>query len=42
MIKIGTWIADVLDNIADTTALKATPTAFESLRNHYRHRPEYQ
>lgn len=35
-------IAASYDILADTTALKTTPTAFESLRNHYLHRPEYQ
>ena len=35
-------IAASYDILADTSALKSTPTAFESLRNHYRHRPEYQ
>ena len=35
-------IAASYDILADTTALKTTPTAFESLRNHYHHRPEYQ
>ena len=35
-------IAVSYDILADTTALKSTPTAFESLRNHYRHRPEYK
>ena len=30
------------DILADTTALKASPSTFESQRNHYPHRPEYQ
>jgi erythronate-4-phosphate dehydrogenase len=30
------------DIMADTAALKAEPTSFESQRNHYPHRPEYQ
>ena len=30
------------DILADTAALKASPASFESLRNHYRHRPEYR
>jgi len=30
------------DILADTAALKTAPTAFESLRNHYNYRPEYQ
>ena len=35
-------IAASYDIIADTAALKASPTTFESLRNHYPYRPEYQ
>lgn len=35
-------IAASYDILADTAALKSDPTAFESLRNHYLHRPEYQ
>ena len=35
-------IAASYDILADTAALKSDPTAFESLRNHYPHRPEYQ
>ena len=34
-------IAASYDILADTAALKATPAAFESLRNHYAHRQEY-
>ena len=34
-------IAASYDILADTAALKATPVAFESLRNHYAHRQEY-
>lgn len=34
-------IAASYDILADTAALKAAPTTFESLRNHYPHRPEY-
>ena len=35
-------IAASYDILADTAALKSDPAAFESLRNHYHHRPEYQ
>ena len=35
-------IAASYDILADTARLKAAPTTFESLRNHYIHRPEYQ
>ena len=35
-------IAASYDILADTAALKADPASFESLRNHYSHRPEYQ
>ncbi len=35
-------IAASYDIMADTARLKAGPAAFESLRNHYPHRPEYQ
>ena len=35
-------IAASYDIMADTAALKAAPHAFESQRNHYPHRPEYQ
>ena len=35
-------IAASYDILADTARLKADATAFESLRNHYRHRPEYR
>ena len=35
-------IASSYDILADTAALKATPANFESHRNHYPHRPEYQ
>ena len=35
-------IAASYDILADTATLKAAPTAFESLRNHYFHRPEYR
>ena len=35
-------IASSYDILADTAALKATPANFESQRNHYPHRPEYQ
>ena len=35
-------IAASYDIMADTAALKADATAFESLRNTYHHRPEYQ
>ena len=35
-------IAASYDILADTARLKAAPTTFESLRNHYAHRPEYQ
>ena len=35
-------IAASYDILADTARLKAAPAAFESLRNHYFHRPEYQ
>lgn len=35
-------IAASYDILADTARLKADPSAFESLRNHYPHRPEYQ
>ena len=35
-------IAASYDIQADTAALKADPAGFEALRNHYRHRPEYQ
>ena len=35
-------IAASYDILADTAALKSDPAAFESLRNHYLHRPEYQ
>ena len=35
-------IAASYDILADTTALKTAPTAFESLRNQYHHRPEYR
>ena len=35
-------IAASYDIMADTATLKAAPTAFESQRNHYPHRPEYQ
>ena len=35
-------IAASYDILADTAMLKAAPAAFESLRNHYAHRPEYQ
>ena len=34
-------IAASYDILADTAALKASPASFESLRNHYHHRPEY-
>ena len=34
-------IAASYDILADTARLKGDPTAFESLRNHYHHRPEY-
>ena len=34
-------IAASYDIMADTARLKANPTAFESLRNHYRHRQEF-
>ncbi len=34
-------IAASYDIMTDTARLKADATAFESLRNHYRHRPEY-
>ena len=34
-------IAASYDIMADTAALKVAPHAFESLRNHYPHRPEY-
>mgnify|MGYP002624217373 CR=1 FL=1 len=37
-----TSIAASYDILADSAALKATPTDFESQRNHYPHRPEYQ
>ena len=35
-------IASSYDILADTAALKAAPRDFESQRNHYLHRPEYQ
>ena len=35
-------IAASYDIMADTAALKAAPHAFESQRNHYPLRPEYQ
>ncbi len=35
-------VAASYDILADTAALKATPAAFESLRNHYPHRQEYR
>ena len=35
-------IAASYDILADTARLKAAPATFESLRNHYTHRPEYQ
>lgn len=35
-------VAASYDILADTAALKADPAGFESLRNHYPHRPEYQ
>ena len=35
-------IAASYDIMADTAALKSTPAAFESQRNHYPHRQEYQ
>ena len=35
-------IAASYDILADTARLKTDPSAFESLRNHYPHRPEYQ
>jgi len=35
-------IAASYDILADTARLKADPSAFESLRNNYKHRPEYQ
>ena len=35
-------IASSYDILSDTSRLKANPTAFESLRNHYHHRPEYR
>jgi len=35
-------IASSYDIMADTASLKAAPTAFESLRNHYLHRSEFQ
>ena len=35
-------IAASYDILADTAALKTAPTTFESLRNHYRHRPEFR
>ena len=35
-------IASSYDILADTAALKTTPANFESQRNHYPHRPEYQ
>ena len=35
-------IAASYDILADTARLKAAPATFESLRNHYAHRPEYQ
>ena len=35
-------IAASYDILADTAALKATPAAFESLRNYYPHRQEYR
>ena len=35
-------IAASYDIMADTAALKADAAAFESLRNTYRHRPEYR
>ena len=35
-------IAASYDILADTASLKATPTDFESLRNHYPHRHEYK
>lgn len=35
-------IAASYDIMADTAALKAAPQTFETLRNHYCHRPEYQ
>ena len=35
-------IAASYDILADSAALKSDPAAFESLRNHYLHRPEYQ
>ena len=34
-------IAASYDIMADTARLKSSPTAFESLRNHYRHRQEF-
>lgn len=35
-------LADSYDILADTARLKADPASFESLRNHYPHRPEFQ
>ncbi len=35
-------IAASYDILADTARLKAAPTTFESLRNHYLHRPEFR
>ena len=35
-------IAASYDILADTAALKSSPADFESQRNHYPHRPEYQ
>ena len=35
-------IAASYDILADTARLKADPSAFETLRNHYTYRPEYQ
>lgn len=35
-------IAASYDILADTACLKASPSDFESMRNHYLHRPEYQ
>ena len=35
-------IAASYDILADTAALKSSPATFESQRNHYPHRPEYQ
>ena len=35
-------VAASYDILADTAALKASPATFESQRNHYPHRPEYQ